>query len=82
MTHLLGVQREILRKKLKKLIGRNLEVLAERGIEGTLYGRTKFDAPEIDCSVRVEGDAKTGDFCNVKITGASTYQLRGKIIPN
>lgn len=50
--------------------------------EGDFYvGRTQFDSPEVDPEVLVKSDAKlvVGDFYDVKITGAETYDLYGEI---
>jgi ribosomal protein S12 methylthiotransferase len=50
--------------------------------EGDFYvGRTQFDSPEVDPEVLVKSDAKlvVGNFYDVKITGAETYDLYGEI---
>ncbi len=43
-----------------------------------LVGRSQADAPDIDGRVVVEGDdVVVGEFADVRITGASEYDLSG-----
>ena len=44
-----------------------------------MFGRSHADAPEIDGSVLVKGDARVGEFAMVRVTGASEYDLSGEI---
>jgi len=76
---LVEVQREISKKKLKKMVGNIYKVLVE-GKEGKFYvGRTEYDAPEIDGVVYISGkNLKIGNFYKVKITFSSDYDLYGK----
>ena len=61
-------------------IGSTLKVLVDRK-EGTDYiGRSEFDSPEVDNEVIIKGAGeylRTGDFVQVKITGASEFDLTG-----
>ena len=62
-------------------VGKVLTTIIDRK-EGDFYvGRTQFDSPEVDPEVLVKSDAKlvVGDFYDVKITGAETYDLYGEI---
>ncbi len=44
-------------------------------------GRTRADAPDIDCSVRVKGKSlRPGDIVKVKIASADGYDLVGRSI--
>jgi ribosomal protein S12 methylthiotransferase len=58
-----------------KLIGKTLETI----IEGTNFGRSYMDAPEIDGKVFIKKSKslKPGAIVKVKITGAKTYDLIG-----
>ena len=47
-----------------------------------MLARSHADAPEIDGSVLVKGDARVGEFAMVRITGASEYDLTGELMPN
>ena len=62
-------------------VGKVLKTIIDRK-EGDFYvGRTQFDSPEVDPEVLVKSDAKlvAGNFYDVKITGAETYDLYGEI---
>jgi ribosomal protein S12 methylthiotransferase len=61
-------------------IGQTLKVLVDRK-EGVNYiGRSEFDSPEVDNEVIIQSDSylRTGDFVNVKITGATEFDLTGE----
>ncbi len=82
-TALLEVQREISRRKLKLLVGRNLPVLIEGPHPETellLAGRLPTQAPEVDGGVIITaGYAQAGEICRVQITAAHDYDLEGII---
>ena len=62
-------------------VGKVLKTIIDRK-EGDYYiGRTQFDSPEVDPEVLVKSDTKlvAGNFYDVKITGAETYDLYGEI---
>ncbi|HKO89430.1 MAG TPA: 30S ribosomal protein S12 methylthiotransferase RimO [Burkholderiales bacterium] len=73
-------QAAISERRLAQKVGRTLRVLVD-GIEGrTAVGRSAADAPEIDGLVYVEKAPKgiqSGDFIDVRITRADTYDLYG-----
>ena len=51
-------------------------------VEGDYFiGRTEFDSPEIDNEVLIKGveKLKIGEFYNVKITEADSFDLFGSI---
>ncbi len=70
------VQQKIALENNKMLVGKDMTVL----METAAYGRTYRDAPEIDCLVHVDGDHRPGSFVNARITGASAYDLSGKVM--
>ena len=73
-------QRKISLKKQRKIIGKSVEVLVERKEQkGTLKGRLKTQAPEIDGCVFLKGEAKPGDWVMARITQAHSYDLVGEI---
>src|SRR6266566_1092136 len=86
--HLMGIQRQISKKKKKKLVGREFDLLLEGESEETellLEGRTSMHAPEIDGKVFVnefpEGlTPQPGQFYRSQITEAHDYDLVAKII--
>ena len=77
-------QFEIHEANNKKLIDKTLEVLCE-GFDrpsGVYYGRSAYDAPEIDGKVYFRSTRKIGEgeFVNVKITEAIDYDLLGDAV--
>ncbi|HEY4798356.1 MAG TPA: TRAM domain-containing protein, partial [Bacteroidia bacterium] len=67
----------------KKMIGKTFKVLFDK-VEGDHFvGRTEFDSPDVDNLVLVDmkkNYARIGDFANVKIISAESYDLTGEII--
>jgi ribosomal protein S12 methylthiotransferase len=86
--HLMGIQRQISRKKKKALVGREFDLLLEGTSEESdllLEGRTAMHAPEIDGKVFVndvpEGmEPEPGRFYRCEITEAHDYDLVARII--
>ena len=66
--------------RLARRVGKRLRVLVDRVTDGVAYARTAGDAPEIDGLVRIKATAATrpGEFIDVDITGADTYDLAGR----
>lgn len=65
------------------LIGKKLKVLFDRLDGDEFVGRTEYDSPEVDNEVRVSmagNYVRMGDFADVRITGASPYDLHGELI--
>ena len=78
----MSAQSSIALKKNQALIGTSQTVLIESidQEQGLISGRTFFQAPDIDGIVFItEGRAPIGDMVQVTITGASEYDLFGKI---
>lgn len=65
-------------------IGRSMQVLIESRVQGKprlFQGRSFRDAPEIDGSVFVTArDLVPGEFVNVIITGADSYDLQAQVV--
>ena len=86
--HLMGIQRQISKKKKKALVGREFDLLLEGESEETdllLEGRTAMHAPEIDGKVFVndfpeELTPQPGQFYRCQITEAHDYDLVAKIL--
>ncbi len=67
----------------KKKIGNTYKVLFDRKEGGYFVGRTEFDSPEVDNEVLVDAKAtyvRMGDFAQVKITGATEFDLHGEVV--
>lgn len=84
---IMSIQAEISRKKLCRFLGQKLEVLIDgrsNRQQTVFYGRTRYQAPEVDGFVKVgqfnsQKPPSPGIFI-VEITGHGQYDLRGKII--
>lgn len=80
---LMAQQEGVSRKRLKKMVGKTVDVLVD-GVspetEHLLVGRMKTQAPDVDGVVYVnEGEAAPGDIVPVKITDAHVHDLVGGI---
>ncbi len=76
------LQGEISLRKNQALIGHELEVLVEGPIPGRatrMRGRSQSQAPDIDGSVFLKGEAAPGEFVRVRIDKALTYDLSGRV---
>lgn len=86
--HLMGIQRQISKKKKKALVGREFDLLLEGTSEESdllLEGRTAMHAPEIDGKVFVndvpEGmQPEPGQFYRCEITEAHDYDLVARVV--
>jgi len=64
-------------------VGRTTEALLlgpEPGRTTVWHARTPWQAPEVDGQIKVRGRGQTGSWATVRVTGAGTYDLEGKII--
>jgi ribosomal protein S12 methylthiotransferase len=74
---------QISTRRLAARIGRQQRVLIDRiEADGTAIARGPGDAPEIDGVVRFAADrgSKPGEFAEVQITGADTYDLQARLL--
>jgi ribosomal protein S12 methylthiotransferase len=86
--HLMGIQRQISKKKKKALVGQEFDLLLEGASEETdllMEGRTAMHAPEIDGKVFVNDfdeslQPQPGEFYRCEITEAHDYDLVAKIL--
>ena len=85
---LMGIQRQISKKRKKALVGREFDLLLEGPSEESdllLEGRTPMHAPEIDGKVFVndvpeEIEPEPGQFYRCQITEAHEYDLVARIV--
>lgn len=76
---LMELQARISLEKNRRQIGKTVSVLVEEKDSASLFkGRTIYQAPEVDgiTSIRAR-ELKIGQFLNVRITGATEYDLEG-----
>jgi len=79
---LMELQEEIDTENNSHLEGKTLKVLIEDIEEELAFGRTEYDAPEVDdeCILTIEKVPVTeGSFCMATITDSSSYQLIGRV---
>ncbi len=81
---LMSEQRRISRRKIRALIGQELEVLVEGPSEESelvMAGRHAGQAPEIDGSVYLSGGpVRPGDLCRARVTSAADYDLVAEVL--
>jgi ribosomal protein S12 methylthiotransferase len=72
---------EISAARLARRIGSTCRVLIDSVEDGIAIARTTGDAPEIDGVVRIRrsGKLRVGDFAQVELTGADTYDLTAQM---
>ncbi len=75
------VQAGVSRARLRRFVGRELEVLVDSVDGGAAVARSYADAPEIDGVVHIAaaGALKPGRMVKVRITGADEYDLQAKL---
>jgi ribosomal protein S12 methylthiotransferase len=75
------VQEEISREKLRRKVGRTMDVIVDAVDAGMAIARSAADAPEIDGIVRVRKakGARAGEFLRVKVTSSSDHDLEAAI---
>jgi ribosomal protein S12 methylthiotransferase len=76
---------EISARRLAAKVGRTMEVLVDQVGDGVAVARSASDAPEIDGTVRILGDARTlkriavGSLTKVRITASGPYDLEARL---
>ena len=67
-----------------RYLGNEFKVIIDRCEGGFWLGRTEFDSPDVDNEVRVpvsdDLHLRIGDFVQVKITGATSFDLDGEVV--
>ncbi len=79
---LMAMQAEISLARNRGLVGSEMEVLVEGPMPGRsrrMRGRTSGQAPEIDGSVFLTGDAEPGEFVRARIDKALSYDLHATV---
>ena len=77
----MAVQKKISARRLKRKVGKTLEVLIDTVDRKGAVARSSADAPEIDGVVTIYGSQslKPGEFAKVKILRADAHDLWGKL---
>ncbi|MGB5081283.1 MAG: 30S ribosomal protein S12 methylthiotransferase RimO [Burkholderiales bacterium] len=81
-ARLMRLQQEISERRLRRRIGKTLEVLVDQVTAQGAIGRSAADAPEIDGVVHVAGGEglAPGDWARVKVTRSDTHDLWGRLM--
>ncbi|MBS6752671.1 MAG: TRAM domain-containing protein [Firmicutes bacterium] len=75
------IQAEIMDGFAETFIGRELDVLVMgREPDGTPWGRSEYDSPDIDSRVIFSGGAAPGDMVRVRIDSVDDGELIGEQI--
>ena len=78
---LMALQQQIAFAHNQAMVGQTVDVLIDMvNPYGTLIGRTQWDAPEVDNTVQVKGQALPGEIVPVKITQVTPYDLKGVLV--
>ena len=83
-ARIMDVQKEISRERNEERIGKTARAVVERCDDGTLVGRTMWDAPEIDNEIFITPTnarhLSVGEFVDVLVTDAAEYDLYGETV--
>jgi ribosomal protein S12 methylthiotransferase len=81
-NRLMAHQQAISRKRLKRKLGRNEQVIIDELAPSAAKGRTRGDAPQIDGTVFVTSrrPLRVGEIATVKIERADDYDLHGTAV--
>lgn len=83
---LMEIQRDVSRRRLRAMLGREIEVLVEGASdehELLLQGRHRGQAPEVDGVVLLTNDtAAPGDLRRAKVVQAADYDLVAELLPS
>lgn len=74
---LMQIQWDIAQTFARSKIGQRIKVLVESQTGSDYFARSVWDAPEIDCSVRIKSRTALpiGDFCEVTVTGIEDLDM-------
>jgi ribosomal protein S12 methylthiotransferase len=79
----MAAQKEVSAALLQEKIGKTIDVIVDEVDQDGAIGRSKWDAPEIDGSVFLNGEtgAKPGDIVRARVTDADEYDLWAERLP-
>jgi ribosomal protein S12 methylthiotransferase len=78
----MAAQQAISVRQLRKKVGRRVSVIIDESTGLTAKGRTKWDAPEIDGSVRLVSrrPMRAGEVITARINSSGAYDLAGEAV--
>jgi ribosomal protein S12 methylthiotransferase len=79
LDEIMAIQEEIALESNRSKVGKTLEVVIDSENDEYYVGRTEFDSPEVDPEVLITKTKKLkiGEYYNVEITSAETFELFG-----
>ena len=82
MEAVMDLQQGISHELNQAKVGKVFKVLVDRAESGKFIGRTEHDSPEVDNEVIITSPEyiRQGDFCSVRITAATEFDLSGEVI--
>ncbi len=83
VAELMELQEAISQEKNREFEGKEIVVLVDQVEENMAFGRTEYDAPEVDNECILETgdfDVRPGMFCRARITDSTPYDLEGEVI--
>lgn len=82
LDQLMTLQQLIIEERNKKLIGKEIDVIIDKVSGSEAYGRTVYDAYEVDNITTIENgkNLKPGDITRVKITQADAYDFKALLV--
>ncbi len=83
VDEIMSLQEGIAAELNAEKVGKQLRVIIDRIEDGYYVGRTEFDSPEVDQEVLIKAESTTlsiGEFYDVEITAAETFDLYAKLI--
>ena len=77
---LMSLQKEISLSFNLSRVGTVERVIVDDCMDGMLVCRSQWESPEVDGEILVRGEARIGDFLNVRIVAADDYDLAAEIV--
>jgi ribosomal protein S12 methylthiotransferase len=80
-ARLMKLQEELSARRLRRYVGRTLQVLVDEVGAHEAVARSPADAPEIDGTVRIAAPRgiKVGDFATVRVTRTDVHDMWGEM---
>ena len=78
---IMSIQQQIAFKKNRQLLGKTLDVIVDKKINGYYEGRTYGDAPDVDGIILLKGkNIKVGNIYRAKVSDTKGYDLVGEVM--
>jgi len=83
-ARLMTLQEKISAQRLKRKVGKTIDVLVDKVDRDGAVARSSADAPDIDGVVHIEGAGKlaAGDRARVEVLSSDAHDLRARLVPD